>query len=318
MSLITASQAIERLSKSDVVALPTETVYGLCGRIDSEAAIKKIFATKQRPSFDPLIVHVAGVKQARELSKEWPLIFDSLTEHFWPGPLTVIAKKRDTVSGTITSGLDTVAIRCPRHPVFLEVLGGLGVPLAAPSANRFGHTSPTTAGHVEQEFTGAVPIVDGGACAIGVESTVITAELKDDVWRIKILRPGGVSRAELKKFLTAKGFRFELTRETSMASPGNLKNHYQPTSPLVLLQDQPWSAEIHTEVERQLERKIKSFVELRLPRTPQEAARVLYAEFHRLSDSAEQAIWLKRLTSQSGEDWEVVWDRVERAASVIL
>src|ERR1700742_4839272 len=117
MSLITPGQAADRLRQGDVVALPTETVYGLCARIDSEVALKKIFSVKQRPSFDPLIVHVTDVQQARTLCRQWPEIYDAFAEKFWPGPLTLISEKADSISPTITSGLETVAVRSPQHPV---------------------------------------------------------------------------------------------------------------------------------------------------------------------------------------------------------
>src|ERR1700744_381720 len=126
MSLVTVAAAVERLRAGDVVALPTETVYGLAARIDSEPALLKIFATKQRPSFDPLIVHVGDVASARILSSGWPEIYDALALEFWPGPLTLIAPKRDALSMTITSGLMKVAVRCPSHPVFLQAIQQVG------------------------------------------------------------------------------------------------------------------------------------------------------------------------------------------------
>lgn len=333
MSLVTVAEAVERLRAGDVVALPTETVYGLAARIDSEPALLKIFAAKQRPSFDPLIVHVGDVASARILSAYWPEVYDALAAEFWPGPLTLIAPKREAVSMTITSGLTTVALRCPMHPVFLQAIQKVGVPLAAPSANRFGRTSPTTAEHVQSEFGGAVAIVDGGPCSVGVESTVLSAErvpaenrsaaelinrdTASEKWLIKILRPGGVSREQINTFLSRRGFNFEIKRESSMASPGNLKAHYQPESPIVIL-TRPWSAELRAEAEAQLKRKVLGYTELTLPATPQEAARTLYAEFRRLSKTPDHLLLIYRHAEHSGPDWEAVWDRIERASSLTL
>ncbi len=279
MSKVSAEEAVQLLRSHEVVAVPTETVYGLAGRIDSDLALKKIFSIKQRPSFDPLIVHVQDVQTARGLCREWPEIYDLLVASFWPGPLTLIAPKAACVSSLITSGLDCVGVRQPSHPLTLSILEKLAVPLAAPSANRFGHTSPTTAEHVEQEFS--VPVVDGGPCSLGLESTVLQAAQSDGRWDLTILRPGAVARSQLRAVLERAGVRYQLTRAHSNAAPGHLKAHYQPASPVVLLKNKRWSAEIHSAVERHLGHPIGDAVELQLPPTPQEAARVLYEDLRR-------------------------------------
>ena len=314
MSLISAQQAIELLKQGGVAALPTETVYGLSARIDQETALKNVFATKHRPSFDPLIVHVLDVEQARGLCAEWPPLYDLLAQEFWPGPLTLIARKRPEISTTITAGLDTVAIRRPAHPVFAEVLKGVGVPLAAPSANRFGRTSPTTAQHVETEFAGQVPVVDGGPCTIGVESTVLTFENS----HLKILRPGGCTREVLEQLLKLHKLNYPVTREASVHSPGHLKEHYQPDSPLVILENQVWNEKIKQRVEEKLERKIAGATELKLPNTPQDSARVLYSEMRRLSRGSEHILWIQRTQATNEQAWEAIWDRLERASSLII
>lgn len=318
MAIVTEKQAVNLLRQGQVVALPTETVYGLAGRIDSEATLRKIFAIKQRPFFDPLIVHVHSIAQAKSLCSQWPEIFDLLIANFWPGPLTLIAPKNASVSSIISSGLDTVGIRCPDHPLTLALLRTLGTPLAAPSANRFGHTSPTTAAHVEEEFAQSVAVLDGGPCAVGVESTVLAAELSDDTWWLKILRPGGISRAQIRDCLKGANIKFELFREESSASPGHLKSHYKPAAPLILLNQKLWSKETQAEAEKQLQRPLNNAVELRLPETPHEAARVLFEEFRRLSLPKDAAIYVTRSAAQNGEDWEAVFDRIVRAASVTL
>lgn len=315
MSIVNETRALELIRQGEVVALPTETVYGLAGRIDSNDTLKKIFAVKQRPFFDPLIVHVHAVEQARALCREWPALWDVLARRFWPGPLTLISPKADSISSIITSGLETVAIRCPNHPVALKILREFGTPLAAPSANRFGRVSPTSAQHVEAEFNGEVAVVDGGPCLVGVESTVLATEYTDGVWRVKILRPGGVSRVHLRKALEEEGLKFQLLREESVASPGHLKAHYQPTSPVVLLNGLSWNDTLQKQTESRLGRKLNGAVELHLPATAQEAARVLYEEFRRLSTDPNRIIYIVRKPAHSGEDWEAVWDRVERAST---
>lgn len=318
MSSVDVREAIEALQRAEVVALPTETVYGLAGRIDSESVLHRIFAVKQRPFFDPLIVHISELSAAHPLCSSWPSLYERLAQEFWPGPLTLIAPKSSLISPLITSGLETVAVRCPAHPLMLQVLREVGIPLAAPSANRFGRTSPTTAAHVEAEFSGQVPVLDGGSCAIGLESTVLQAAEQGGEWWIQVLRPGGLSRPALRAFLDREGIRYRLTREDSAASPGHLKAHYQPVSPVILLRDQIWSDEVKANVECNLGRTLKSAREVSLPSAPQEAARRLYELFRVLSTDADQALWIRRKPEQEGEDWEALWDRVERAAALKL
>lgn len=292
MSLVTPERAITLLQEGAVVAVPTETVYGLAGRIDDERALRQIFAIKKRPFFDPLIVHVADVAAARDLAREWPPIYEELARRFWPGPLTLVAPKRPHVSDLITSGLDSVGLRCPRHPVALAILNGLGVPFAAPSANLFGRTSPTRAADVLAELS--VPVVDGGDSEVGVESTVV----KWDGSRLHLLRPGLITRERLREVGV------EVVRTQSQASPGHLEVHYQPRNPVVLVEgDTPFARA-----------ELGPVFELRLPSEPALAARVLYSEFRRLSEEPG-AILVRRVTSQTGEEWEVIWDRIERAAS---
>ena len=150
---VTSDQAVSIMKNDGIVAIPTETVYGLGAAISSETALKKIFEVKKRPFFDPLIVHVENIEQAKTLTSEWPEIADSVCQQFWPGPLTIVLKKNQNVSSLITAGLERVGLRCPQHPVALEILRKLKIPIAAPSANLFGRTSPTTALHVETEFS---------------------------------------------------------------------------------------------------------------------------------------------------------------------
>lgn len=319
MSLVSITQAVARLQAEDVVAIPTETVYGLAGRMDSEVALKKIFETKSRPFFDPLIVHVTSVEQAKSLAVEWPAPFEALASKLWPGPMTLVVKKAAHVSSLITSGLDTVAIRWPAHPVAQELIAKLGVPVAAPSANRFGRTSPTSVQHVEEEFDGHVAVVEGGACQVGVESTVVSVwKNANDVWELAVLRPGGVSKSDLKAVLDKSGLKFEISSRESSASPGHLKHHYQPDCPVVYLKTRPWSLETEAEIRTHFDNKFSSLQRLQFPLAPVEAARRLYESFRMLAKTPGGLIVVERSRAQEGENWEAIWDRVERASSLIL
>jgi len=168
------SKAIELLNKEDVVAIPTETVYGLAGNIYSEKAIRKIFEVKQRPLFNPLIVHISSIDQLEKVAREFPVKAQKLAEAFWPGSLTLILPKRSNIPEIVTGGKDTVGVRIPNHPVTLSLLKQISFPLAAPSANPFNRISPTSSDHVKAYFENTLPMVlEGGECKNGIESTII-------------------------------------------------------------------------------------------------------------------------------------------------
>jgi len=219
------------LADENVVAIPTETVYGLAGRIDSEKAIRKIFEVKNRPFTDPLIVHVADVPSVETLVTHFPPLARKLMEAFSPGPLTILLPKSDLVSDLVTNGSPLVAIRIPNHPLALALLKQVEIPLAAPSANPFGGISPTTAQHVQEGLGLKIPyILDGGSCEVGVESTIIQI-VRDD--QIKVLRQGGIPEEELALFA-------ELVREENPEKPvvpGSMLSHYAPVKPLFLESD---------------------------------------------------------------------------------
>ena len=184
MSIISKdiSKAVALLNNEELVAIPTETVYGLAGNIYSEKTIKAIFETKQRPFFNPLIVHIPSIDHLEEIVACIPEKAKLLAESFWPGPMTLVLKKKSTIPNVITAGKDTVAVRIPNHPTTLELLNRLDFPLAAPSANPFNRISPTTAQHVEDYFKDKIKMVlDGGACKIGIESTIIGFENEEPV-----------------------------------------------------------------------------------------------------------------------------------------
>jgi len=234
-------QAVVELQSGNVVALPTETVYGLAADAFDAEAVAKIFAAKERPSFDPLIVHVSSQKAIREVAEVPENIrkaVRSLTELFWPGPLTLVLPKNDKVPDIVTAGLPTVAVRCSQHEIFKSVVETLGHPLAAPSANRFGRISPTSADAVISELDGRIPLViDGGACARGLESTivqVIAAEGKGKAI-FRILRKGPISVDQLKRYGKIEMVNNDAVSQTAPEAPGLLASHYAPSTPLRLL-----------------------------------------------------------------------------------
>jgi L-threonylcarbamoyladenylate synthase len=218
--------AVKILNSKDLVALPTETVYGLAGDALEPEAVAKIFEAKERPSFDPLIVHIENkqwlTKLTRSSEKARPVL-NRLMEQFWPGPLTILFPKSDLVPDLVTAGLEQVAIRMPYHPVFVEVLRAFGRPLAAPSANRFGRVSPTHAEHVLDELGGRIPLIlDAGPTAVGLESTIV--RVHEGKNKIEILRQGPVSEESLAEIAPAE----ESTESQRIVAPGQTASHYAP------------------------------------------------------------------------------------------
>ena len=222
------TKAIKLLREGEVVALPTETVYGLAADALNPFAVVKIFEAKERPRFDPLIVHLPNREALDEIAIVEPSIASQLIEKFWPGPLTIIFRKRDVVPDIVTAGLETVAVRMSAHPVFCEIVNALNRPLAAPSANRFGRVSPTTGQHVLDELDGRIPlIVDGGATEHGIESTIV--RIVDGV--IEVVRPGPITEEMLHPF----GEVHARASGSAIVAPGQLPTHYAPKTRLMLV-----------------------------------------------------------------------------------
>ncbi|MFZ9929572.1 MAG: L-threonylcarbamoyladenylate synthase [Ilumatobacteraceae bacterium] len=221
-------RAASILQHGGIVALPTETVYGLGALARDQNAVARIFEAKNRPTDHPLIVHVASVDAAREWSSEWPVVAELLTSEFWPGPLTIIVRRAAFVSDQVTGGQDTVALRVPDHPMTLELLNLVGDGVAAPSANRFGHVSPTSAQHVVDDHGDRVDyVLDGGPCHVGLESTIVDCTVDPP----RVLRPGGVTSERLHAIVDQG----DQTTSTVRA-PGMLASHYAPMCRLHLLE----------------------------------------------------------------------------------
>lgn len=224
------SKAIALLNSEDLVAIPTETVYGLAGNIYSEKAIRKIFEVKERPLYNPLIVHIHAIEQLDALVSHIPDKAKLLAEAFWPGPLTLILKKKSVVPDLITAGKDSVAIRMPNHPVALKLLKGLEFPLAAPSANPFNRISPTKSNHVEGYFKNKIKMVlEGGACKNGIESTIIGFEANNPI----LYRLGSISIEDIEKVIGK--VQIKNKNETAPNAPGMLEKHYSPTTKSILV-----------------------------------------------------------------------------------
>jgi len=219
--------AIELLNRQELVGIPTETVYGLAGNAFDANTVAKIFKVKDRPSFDPLIVHSPDLNRISEFVVEIPGKARELASHFWPGPLTLIFKKKEIIPDLVTSGLDTVAVRVPNHPFTLKLLESIDFPLAAPSANPFGYVSPTKAEHVNEQLGEKIPFVlDGGDCTVGIESTIISFEEGD----ITVLRVGGCDIESIEK-IVGKIIVRPHTNSNPMA-PGMTDSHYSPLTPI--------------------------------------------------------------------------------------
>jgi L-threonylcarbamoyladenylate synthase len=226
------SQAVELLHAGECVAMPTETVYGLAADASRVDAVAKIFSIKNRPTFDPLIVHIPEQGDVFRVASDFPKIAKKLAEKFWPGPLTLILPKRSEIPDLVSSGLPTVGIRVPRHPIAQQLLRQFGRPLAAPSANRFGRISPTTAQAVEKELGEEVPLIlEGGNSEIGLESTIVGFH----EGRPTILRLGGISVEEIESVIGPVGL--DNHPHARPQAPGQIAQHYAPRKPLKLAEN---------------------------------------------------------------------------------
>lgn len=277
------AQAARLLQFGELVAFPTETVYGLGSDVFQPEAIKKIYTAKGRPSDNPLIVHIAEPHDIQKVAREIPPYFEELSQAFWPGPLTILAKKRAEIPDEVTAGLDTVAVRCPRHEIAQALIAATGSPLVAPSANRSGKPSPTQAAHVLHDLDGKIAaILDGGDCSIGLESTVISTLGEE----IVILRPGEVTQTDIEQVIGQKVitvFSPDNTHATPL-SPGMKYRHYAPEATIHLV----FSPEEFFRLRHTLEQPLRCFVGLgekttqsmfNLPEILEISPRNLYAEF---------------------------------------
>lgn len=230
--------AASLICEGKLVAFPTETVYGLGAHALDPLAVARVFDVKNRPRFDPLIVHIADVPSMKKYAIEIPNLARRLADRFWPGPLTIVLKKHDIVPDLVTAGLQTVALRMPNHPLALELIEKSECPIAAPSANPFGAISPTSAEHVMEQLGDSIDyILDGGPCTVGLESTVISLAYEEGHERPLLLRPGGLPAEQIEKIAGPFVIQQNAVDEQAAPSPGMLPRHYAPTTPLAIVED---------------------------------------------------------------------------------
>lgn len=289
-------RAAELIRAGELVAFPTETVYGLGANALDLAAIEKIYAAKGRPPSSPLIVHVASIEMARELVREWPERAERLAARFWPGPLTLVLPKQPHVPDRLTAGLDTVGVRMPNNPIALALIKRASLPIAAPSANRFGELSPTMAQHVREALGDRVAMVlDGGRTRIGIESTVLSLAGPDAI----LLRPGMVTKEQIEEVIGPVRLA-DIVASAAHPSPGMHRRHYSPKTPLILVEH------------GQLPSNGRG-IRLPMPTDPREYAAVLYERLHQ-ADS-EGWDWIAVDEPPDDPAWAAIRDRLERAAA---
>jgi L-threonylcarbamoyladenylate synthase len=308
------------LAAGQLVAFPTETVYGLGARADDDAAVARIFQAKGRPANHPLIVHVADSADAQHFAVRIPLVARRLMDAFWPGPLTVIVPRAPGVAAAAAGGQDSVGLRSPAHPVAQALLGAarrLGVAgVAGPSANRFGRVSPTLAAHVEDEFGAALAVLDGGPCEVGIESSIVDCSRGRPV----LLRPGMLTRARLE---AAAGEALHEPDGDAPRASGTLESHYAPNAKvrlmsrpmlakaLQVLGDEPPGLAVYSpgatlEAAPQVRHR-------RMPAQPEQVARELFSVLREFDAEGVQLIWVEE--PPPGPEWDGVRDRLRRAAA---
>lgn len=318
-------RAAERLRAGEVVAVPTETVYGLAANALDPAAVARIYAVKGRPAHNPVIVHVASRSMARECASDWTPLADRLADVFWPGPLTLVLPRASRIPDIVTAGGSTVGIRWPQHPFMQALIRACGFPLAAPSANLANRLSPTNAGHVLSQLGDRVAlVVDGGDCNVGIESTVVDASAEAP----RILRPGMIDEPALR---AAAGTSVVLSELVGVApgqplqSPGQLARHYSPRARLEV-----WSWRDDAELARRLaesgvapdrtyvvtHHQVPHLLPLSqvilIPDDPEAFARALYAQLHQCDDVGAELIVVEAPPAVPG--WAGVADRLRRAS----
>jgi len=322
------AQAARALRSGALVGLPTETVYGLAADADSDAAVAQVFASKGRPSDHPLIVHVASADALPHFAREVPDFAQALVRAFWPGPLTLILPRRAGVATAAAGGQDSIGLRCPAHPVAQALLAACAAPppgeraiagLAAPSANRFGRVSPTTVQHVQDELGSELLVLDGGACAVGIESTIVDCTRGAPV----LLRPGAITRAQIEAVCERKLRLKDDLPDPAPRASGTLESHYAPEAKLRLMDaralqtglDLLGAEAAHLAVYARTPLKSASSRVLlrRMPDDAETTAQQLFAVLRGFDDAAVRLIWVE--TPPDTPTWEGVRDRLRRAAA---
>ena len=308
------STAARILRAGGLVAFPTETVYGLGANALDAEAVARIFAVKGRPRTSPLIVHVGSIAMAQSLVATWPETAERLARKFWPGPLTLVLEKsgsqEKTIPSTVTAGLSTVGLRMPSHPIARALIREAGIPIAAPSANRFTQLSPTTADHVRTSLgTDVDYILDGGPCHVGIESTVLSLAGPDPV----LLRPGGISRPDIEAVIGPVKTAADVT-EGAHPSPGMHARHYSPRTSLLTVSNGEVPAHGHGIYLQHRHLPTRSDIAvMEMPLSAADYAAALYDTLHRADRAGRD--WIAVDLPPDSPEWEAVLDRLRRAAS---
>ncbi|HSH55108.1 MAG TPA: L-threonylcarbamoyladenylate synthase [Methylotenera sp.] len=316
---VNLAEAIALLKRGDVVAIPTETVYGLAADAGNDIALQKVFATKQRPADHPLIVHIGDINQVNDWASVFPETAVKLATAFWPGALTLVLPAQEHVSRVVRGGEPTIALRVPNHPVTLDLLKQGGLSVAAPSANLFTQLSPTTAAHVEAGLGKSIPVLDGGACSVGIESTIVSVTA-DGQWLL--LRPGMISEDAIAQVagMPQQTYQVKSADTTIPKAPGQHALHYSPRTPMLLFSNK--ATLMHefaalTQAQKQCAALLigageaPNCVVIQLPNQPELVAERLYSALHSLDDLKVDCL-LVELPPNTPE-WAAVLDRLNRA-----
>ncbi len=310
---VNLAEAIALLKSGEVVAIPTETVYGLAADASNDSALRKIYAVKERPSNNPLIVHISDISEVHKWADEFPPLARKLAEAYWPGPFTLVLPAKTTVSSIVRAGEPTVALRVPAHPLALQLLNDSGLGLAAPSANKYTQLSPTTLEHVESGLGDGIAVLDGGACQVGIESTIVSVEA--DEWRL--LRHGMIGEAAIEAVAGKSALQ---DNELVPKVPGQHLLHYSPRTPMHLFKDR---AKLLLAAKVLNQNRIGSAALLIgdgempdgkvicLAEQPDQAAEQLYSALHILDELKVDQL-LVELPPDTSE-WEAICDRLSRA-----
>jgi len=315
----TVSQAAAHIRAGELVAFPTETVYGLGADASNDAAVVKIFTAKGRPSDHPLIVHIASSAQVLDYASSLPPFAEHLIKAFWPGPLTVILPRKPGVATAAAGGQNSIGLRCPAHPLALEFLKACGTGVAGPSANKFGRVSPTTALHVAQEFGDSLMVLDGGPCTVGIESSIVDCTRGQPV----LLRPGVLTCAQLSAACGETVLSADDQPDDAPRAPGTLESHYAPNAKVRLMDAKAIQTALdllgadaaHIAVYARSIVRIKSTQVLyrRMPEDALATAEQLFAVLRDFDAQGVKLIWIEPVPEAA--EWDGVRDRLARAAA---
>ncbi len=312
---VNLAQAVTLLKSGEVVAIPTETVYGLAADASNEAALQRVYAIKQRPADNPLIVHIADAAQVSNWAAEFSPLAQKLAQAFWPGPFTLVLPAKESVSMTVRSNQPTVALRVPNHPIALQLLKQSGLALAAPSANKFTQLSPTTAAHVAAGLGEAIPVLDGGACKVGIESTIVSV-IGDD-WRM--LRLGMISEAAIEAVAGKPALQ---NHQNLPKAPGQHLLHYSPRTPIKLFASRAELVNFAKTSQKNYAAlligegadndKLPSCKYVNLPKEATQVAKHLYSMLHEMDALNVELLLIE--APPNAPEWLAILDRLSRAA----